>query len=100
MGMRLFYFLPPSPSTLCKPSLIPLLKRVFSCIFSPTLLALFSRNDTMIRKYWWLVVFAISVLIFDTLLMQWIELMSTETDKCRNMNSVNPLKLVNCSELD
>jgi len=26
--------------------------------------------------------------------------MSTETDKCRNMNSVNPLKLVNCSELD
>ncbi|HAV1831858.1 TPA: DUF2556 domain-containing protein, partial [Enterobacter hormaechei subsp. steigerwaltii] len=22
------------------------------------------------------------------------------TDKCRNMNSVNPLKLVNCSELD
>ncbi|HHQ5842181.1 TPA: DUF2556 family protein [Enterobacter asburiae] len=54
----------------------------------------------MICKYWWLVVFAISVLIFDTLLMQWIELMSTETDKCRNMNSVNPLKLVNCSELD
>ena len=54
----------------------------------------------MIRKYWWLVVFAISVLIFDTLLMQWIELMSTETDKCRNMNFVNPLKLVNCSELD
>ncbi|ENU4087699.1 DUF2556 family protein [Enterobacter asburiae] len=54
----------------------------------------------MIRKYWWLVVFAISVLILDALLMQWIELMSTETDKCRNMNSVNPLKLVNCSELD
>ena len=67
---------------------------------SPTLVAIFLRNDTMIRKYWWLVVFAISVLIFDTLLMQWIELMSTETDKCRNMNSVNPLKLVNCSELD
>ena len=54
----------------------------------------------MIRKYWWLVVFAVSVFIFDALLMQWIELMSTETDKCRNMNSVNPLKLVNCSELD
>lgn len=69
-------------------------------VYFPTLLALFSRNDTMIRKYWWLVVFAISVLIFDALLMQWIELMSTETDKCRNMNSVNPLKLVNCSELD
>ncbi|MBX8460782.1 DUF2556 family protein [Enterobacter sp. RIT637] len=54
----------------------------------------------MIRKYWWLVVFAVSVFIFDALLMQWIELMSTETDQCRNMNSVNPLKLVNCSELD
>ncbi|CDL35577.1 Putative periplasmic protein [Enterobacter hormaechei] len=35
----------------------------------------------MIRKYWWLVVFAVSVFIFDALLMQWIELMSTETDK-------------------
>ena len=54
----------------------------------------------MIRKYWWLVVFAVFVFLFDTLLMQWIELMSTGTDKCRNMNSVNPLKLVNCSELD
>lgn len=53
----------------------------------------------MIRKYWWLVVFAVSVFLFDALLMQWIELMSTETDKCRNMDSVNPLKLVNCSEL-
>ncbi|MDD0443689.1 DUF2556 family protein, partial [Shigella sonnei] len=37
---------------------------------------------------------------FDTLLMQWIELLTTETDKCRNMNSVNPLKLVNCDELN
>ncbi|MEN3936837.1 DUF2556 family protein, partial [Enterobacter hormaechei] len=37
----------------------------------------------MIRKYWWLVVFSVSVLILDALLMQWIELMSTETDKCR-----------------
>ncbi|WP_150316946.1 DUF2556 family protein, partial [Enterobacter hormaechei] len=27
----------------------------------------------MIRKYWWLVVFAISVFLFDALLMQWIE---------------------------
>ncbi|MBV5006115.1 DUF2556 family protein [Escherichia coli] len=46
----------------------------------------------MIRKYWWLVVFAVFVFLFDTLLMQWIELLATETDKCRNMNSVNPLK--------
>ncbi len=42
----------------------------------------------MIRKYWWLVVFAVFVFLFDTLLMQWIELLATETDKCRNMNSV------------
>jgi len=54
----------------------------------------------MIRKYGWLVVFAISVFIFDALLMQWIELMSMETDKCRNMDSVNPLKLINCADLD
>ncbi|HDC8875255.1 DUF2556 family protein [Escherichia coli] len=54
----------------------------------------------MIRKYWWLVVFAVFVFLFDTLLMQWIELLATETDKYRNMNSVNPLKLVNCDELN
>ena len=54
----------------------------------------------MIRKYWWLVVFAVFVFLFDTLLMQWIELLTTETDKCLNMNSVNPLKLVNCDELN
>lgn len=54
----------------------------------------------MIRKYWWLVVFAVFVFLFDTLLMQWIELLTTETDKCRNMNLVNPLKLVNCDELN
>ncbi|WP_139534403.1 DUF2556 family protein, partial [Escherichia coli] len=27
----------------------------------------------MIRKYWWLVVFAVFVFLFDTLLMQWTE---------------------------
>ncbi|ENT8681405.1 DUF2556 family protein [Escherichia albertii] len=54
----------------------------------------------MVRKYWWLVVFAVSVFLFDILLIQWIELLTTEVDKCRNMNSVNPLKLVNCDELD
>lgn len=54
----------------------------------------------MLRKYGWLVVFALFMFVFDGLLMQWIELMSTETDKCRNMNSVNPLKLVNCSQLE
>ncbi len=35
---------------------------------------------TMICKYWWLVVFAVSVFLFDALLMQWIELMATEQD--------------------
>lgn len=59
-----------------------------------------TQGQAMIRKYWWLIVFAISVFLFDSLLMYWIELMATEVEKCRNMNSVNPLKLVNCNELD
>ena len=54
----------------------------------------------MLRKYGWLVVFALFMFLFDGLLMQWIELLSTESEKCRNMNSVNPLKLVNCSSLE
>lgn len=54
----------------------------------------------MIRKYGWLIVFAVSVFLFDALLMQWLEWISTETEKCRNMDSVNPLRLVNCSELE
>ncbi len=53
----------------------------------------------MIRKYWWLVVLP-SPFSFDALLMQWIELMATEQDKCRNMDSVNPLKLINCTDLE
>lgn len=66
----------------------------------PWLLPSGAQAQVMIRKYWWLVVFAVFVFLFDTLLMQWIELLATETDKCRNMNSVNPLKLVNCDELN
>ncbi|WP_348260112.1 DUF2556 family protein [Salmonella enterica] len=54
----------------------------------------------MIGKYWWLVVFAVSVFLFVALLMQWIELMATEQEKCRNMVSVNPLKLFNCTVLE
>ncbi len=42
----------------------------------------------MIRKYWWLVVFAVFVFLFDTLLMQWIELLTTQTDKCLNMTKL------------
>ncbi len=53
----------------------------------------------MFRKYWWLVAFALSVLMLDSLIMFWIEYLTTEIDKCRNMNSVNPLKLVNCNAL-
>ncbi|AHJ76360.1 MULTISPECIES: DUF2556 family protein [Kosakonia] len=53
----------------------------------------------MFRKYWWLVAFALSILMLDSLIMYWIEYMTTEIDKCRNMNSVNPLKLVNCNNL-
>ncbi|MGG7448587.1 DUF2556 family protein [Kosakonia oryzendophytica] len=53
----------------------------------------------MIRKYWWLVAFALSILILDVVIMQWIEYLTTEIDKCRNMDSVNPLKLVNCESL-
>lgn len=53
----------------------------------------------MFRKYWWLVAFALSVLMLDSLIMFWIEYLTTEIDKCRNMNSVNPLKLVNCNNL-
>lgn len=53
----------------------------------------------MFRKYWWLVAFALSIFMLDSLIMYWIEYMTTEIDKCRNMNSVNPLKLVNCNNL-
>jgi len=59
-----------------------------------------NRTLNMIRKYFWLIVFALTVFIFDALIMQWIEFLTTESDKCRNMNSVNPLKLVDCAELD
>lgn len=53
----------------------------------------------MIRKYWWLVAFALSLLVLDGLIMQWVEYQTTDIDRCRNMNSVNPLKLVNCKHL-
>ncbi|WP_071886744.1 DUF2556 family protein [[Enterobacter] lignolyticus] len=53
----------------------------------------------MLRKYGWLIVFTFFMFLFDTLIMQWIELLATDYEKCRNMDSVNPLKLVNCAEL-
>lgn len=71
---------------------------MISCIFATVKCEI--RICGMIRKYFWLVIFALSVLLLDTILMHWIEFLTTEVDKCRNMNSVNPLKLVNCTELD
>jgi len=56
-------------------------------------------RDGMIRKYGWLLVFALSIFALDGLIMQWIEYLITDINKCRNMNSVNPLKLVNCDSL-
>ena len=53
----------------------------------------------MIRKYGWLVIFALSLLLLDVLIMFWVEYMTVDIDQCRNMNSVNPLKLVNCNDL-
>ena len=77
----------------------PLFSVQISCIF-PAGLGMNTQGLVMIRKYWWLVIFAVFVFLFDALLIQWIELMTTEHDKCRNMNSVNPLKLVNCVDLE
>jgi hypothetical protein len=54
----------------------------------------------MLRKYGWVVLFAIFMFLFDTLIMQWIELITAESARCRDMDSVNPLKLVKCSTLD
>lgn len=53
----------------------------------------------MIKKYGWLIAFALLMFIFEGVVMYLIEVLTTEYDKCRNMDSVNPLKLVKCSEL-
>jgi hypothetical protein len=81
-------FLAPLPS-------FPMIFFVYIACHSPSHFS----GPVMLRKYGWLLVFAVFMFVFEGLLMQWIELMSTESEKCRNMNSVNPLKLVNCTEL-
>jgi len=91
MGKRLFYWL----NSLVSPLFSLRAFRVY-CLPS----SLFFSGTVMLRKYGWLVVFALFMFLFEGLLMQWIELISTESDKCRNMNSVNPLKLVNCADLN
>ncbi|XTZ38831.1 DUF2556 family protein [Salmonella enterica] len=53
----------------------------------------------MIRKYWWLVVFVLSLLVLDGVIMKSVEYLATDATQCRNMNSVNPLKLVDCDNL-
>ena len=54
----------------------------------------------MLRKYGWLIAFALLMFLFEGIVMHLIEVMTTEYDKCRNMDSVNPLKLVKCSDLN
>lgn len=54
----------------------------------------------MLRKYGWLIAFALLMFLFEGLVMHLIELLTVEYEKCRNMNSVNPLKLVRCADLD
>jgi len=53
----------------------------------------------MIRKYWWLAAFTLSLLLLDAVIMKSVEYFASDTEQCRNMNSVNPLKLVNCNDL-
>ncbi len=38
--------------------------------------------------------------LFDALLMRWIELLAARNRQMPQLNSVNPLKLVNCDELN
>lgn len=54
----------------------------------------------MLRKYGWLIAFALLMFLFEGVVMYLIELLTVEYEKCRNMNSVNPLKLVRCSDLE
>lgn len=53
----------------------------------------------MIRKYWWLAAFILSLLLLDAVIMKSVEYYASNSNQCRNMNSVNPLKLVNCNDL-
>jgi hypothetical protein len=54
----------------------------------------------MLRKYGWLVIFALFMFLFDSLIIQWLEFITAESARCRNMDSVNPLKLVECAVLE
>ncbi|MBJ3813927.1 DUF2556 domain-containing protein [Shimwellia pseudoproteus] len=54
----------------------------------------------MNKKVFWLCGVALSAILFDALIMYLIEWLSAEPPRCRNMNSVNPLKLVDCRTLE
>ncbi|WHP31728.1 DUF2556 family protein [Trabulsiella odontotermitis] len=51
----------------------------------------------MLRKYGWLVIFVLLVFLLDVLIIQLLEFVTLESARCRNMDSVNPLKLVECT---
>ncbi|WP_072012020.1 DUF2556 family protein [Trabulsiella guamensis] len=54
----------------------------------------------MLRKYGWLVIFVLLVFLLDILIVQLLEFATLESARCRNMDSVNPLKLVDCTVLE
>jgi len=64
------------------------------------LLHFYSAERLMLRKYGWLIAFALLMFLFEGIVMHLIEVLTTEYDKCHNMDSVNPLKLVKCSDLN
>ncbi len=51
------------------------------------------------KKYLWLALVALSAFFLEGLIMHLIEVMMTDDPQCRNMNSVNPLKMVSCHTL-
>ncbi|KNC93968.1 DUF2556 family protein [Trabulsiella odontotermitis] len=50
----------------------------------------------MLRKYGWLIIFVLLMFLLDVLIVQLLEFVTLESARCRNMDSVNPLKLVEC----
>ena len=52
------------------------------------------------KKVFWLCGIAVSAIFLDAMIMYIIEWLSADPPACRNMDSVNPLKLVDCRTLD
>ncbi|WP_075182932.1 DUF2556 family protein [Pantoea sp. 1.19] len=53
----------------------------------------------MIRKYTWIVALVIAALLMDIGIMYLIEILTNDSEKCRNMASHNPLDLVDCAHI-